>query len=391
MIKFDKRCTGCAGCEQVCPKDAISMNIANGFLYPQVDEKLCIDCGLCDHICHYDKDIANQFVKKAYAVKNKSIDIVKKSSSGGMFYALAKYVIQNGGVVFGASFDNDLHLNYDFTDNIENLDKFLTSKYLQSNVNGSFKKVKEFLQQGKKVLFCGTPCIVNGLQNYLQKPSPNLILVDFICHGIPNPKFFEKYVKELEKKYKSKLISFNFRYKKNGWEDYCIRLEFENGKSILKPAADDPYMKLFLKDIILRESCYNCNSRGDRRYSDITMADFWGIKDSYPNLYDKDGVSLVIINSKTGQDIFYNISDSIKFDEVDFEKKKKSNLSYCKSPENPAIIREKVYSNMDKYTVQQLADKFVDKISLKKKIRLFLGKIFKKIKRLFRKFITKEK
>lgn len=384
MIKFDKRCTGCAGCEQACPNGAISMNIINGFLYPQVDEKLCVDCGLCDHICHYDKGIANQFAKKAYAVKNKSIDIVKKSSSGGMFYTLAKYVIENGGVVCGASFDSDLHLEYDFADNINNLDKLLTSKYVQCDVNGSFKKVKEFLKHGKKVLFCGTPCIVNGLQNYLQKPSPNLILVDFICHGIPNPKFFEKHVKELEKKYKSKLISFNFRHKKNGWEDYYIRLEFENGKSILKPAADDPYMKLFLEDVILRDSCYNCNSRGDRRYSDITIADFWGINESYPDLYDKNGVSLVIVNSKTGQDILNNISDSIIYNQVDFDIAVKTNVPYFKSPKKPEAIAEKVYANMDKYTVQQLADKFVDKITLKRKIRLFLGKIYRKIKDFLR-------
>lgn len=298
MINITKKeyCCGCESCVQICPKRCISfLEDTEGFSYPKVDISRCINCGLCEKVCPIINVKESEFPIKVFAAKNKNKDIQRDSSSGGVFDFLARQVLSSGGVVFGAKYDEHLNVCHDYVENEEDLKLLRSSKYVESKIGETFINVKKILKEGRIVLFCGTPCQVSGLLNFLQKKYENLITVDFICHGIPSSKVWRKYLLN-KQKVKGNLLNVNFRDKKEGWLNFSICYTYQNGVVEHVNKSDDLYYSGFISDIFLRPSCYKCKFKKFRNGSNFTIADYWGIEKFYPEFYDFNGVSALIMH-----------------------------------------------------------------------------------------------
>ena len=353
----EKRCTGCSACKNICPKDAISMiEKYDGFCVPQIDENKCINCGMCRKVCpvlNIKKE--KNGLPKSYACMNKNEQIRMESSSGGIFTLIAEEILKENGIIFGASFNENLELNHVEVQNKEDLKFLRGSKYLQSNIGNTFKIAENYLKQNRKVLFTGTPCQIEGLKSFLRKDYDNLYTQDIICHGVPSKKVFEKYVDE------NKVKKIYFRDKENeGWNNYQILIKTNDSQKYINHEKD-LFMRFFLSDIALRESCYECKFKKKHRVSDITLADFWGIDEVLPEMNDEKGTSLVMVHSKKGREIFEKIKDEIIFKEVDFYDSIKYNQSMiksCKYNEN----REIFFADLDKFSLKKLCEKYIIKI-----------------------------
>lgn len=311
-ILCDKKdCTGCATCVQICPQSAINMvKDEKGFLYPQIDPTKCVGCLLCEKRCPINEpERTTNPSPTVYACWHKNMDIRLKSSSGGVFSAIAEYILKNNGIVWGAAYSENLILTYQYIENIENLDKLRRSKYVQAEVNDSFKLIKEQLKAGRKVLFTGTSCHIRGLYSYLPKKlQENLVTIDFICHGVPSPSVFRKYVNWLEKKYNDKLTDFNFRDKQYGWDNGVLTVGYfkNKGKKIFMN-DENSYFYGMLHDMFIRPCCHECQSNGLQRESDFTIADFWGIgrKNKFEHEHERNyGISLLALNSEKAHKIY---------------------------------------------------------------------------------------
>ncbi|MFI3164491.1 MAG: Coenzyme F420 hydrogenase/dehydrogenase, beta subunit C-terminal domain [Bacillota bacterium] len=328
------QCCGCHACYAACPSNSIVMiEDEEGFLQPNIKTETCSDCGLCKAVCPLinKKHLNIKPNNKAYGAYVLDEKIRLNSSSGGLFTAIAENVIRKGGVVFGACFDADLKVVHDCISNIEDLKLFRGSKYVQSMIGEVFNQVKEVLLNDRYVLFTGTPCQIGGLLSYLGKSYDKLITQDIICHGVPSPKFWNEYIRNIQIKHKSDLYSFNFRDKRNGWNNYYVTYNFKNGTSITERATENVYMKAFFNDLCLRKSCYNCSFKTIARQADITLADFWGIDNVIPELNNEKGTSLISLNTYKGENIFKEISGDLVYKEVDIKDAIKYNPSMIKS------------------------------------------------------------
>ena len=322
MLKIEKEiCCGCSACSQICPKNCIAMQVdEKGFLYPHADEKLCINCGFCEKVCPVLNLKENNEEKVSYAAYNKDEYIRKSGSSGGIFGALADYVIRQGGVVFGAGFSDDFKsARHIAVENGEDLEKLYGSKYLQSEIGDSYKLVKEYLNQDRFVLFSGTSCQINGLKLFLHKEYEKLITVDVICHGTPSPKVWADYVRSKEEaSNQTKVINAQFRNKRFGWHNFVLLLSLSDGTEYCKVQSDDDYMSGFLQNLFLRDSCYHCRCKGKHMMSDITLGDFWGIESVLPNVNVDNGISAVISNTEKGREVFNLIKDNLQVFDVEY-------------------------------------------------------------------------
>lgn len=337
-MKNKSTCSMCGACLNICPKAAISMKEDEyGFLFPVIDEGKCVHCGLCDKICEKIGELIKNFPIKTIAVSSKNIDLSKKSSSGGVFAELARFILSQNGIVFGCFMEkvNDkfviIHIAID---DEKDLYKLQGSKYVQSSTEQTFKEAKKYLDDGKKVLYCGTPCQITGLKAFLNKDYENLLTVDLSCTGVPNQEIFNKYVDFLEKKHNISISDFKFRDKSvNGWACNGYSFSGNNGKIYKENGAFSAYHTLFLNNLITRKSCTTCQFSGLNRISDITIADCWGFEQIYPSLLKenggifkkKNGISLVLINSERGADYFNKIADNMLQVDVDVEKLKRFN------------------------------------------------------------------
>ena len=311
MIKItDKsRCCGCEACRSVCPKNCISMKAdKEGFVYPHVDLSQCIDCKLCENVCPILHRVSSITVPSVYAGINNDTNIRLQSSSGGIFTLIAEQVLQKNGVVFGACFDEQWNVVHCYVETREGLSRFRGSKYVQSHIGDSFLQAKRFLDEGREVLFSGTPCQIAGLKNFLRKSYQNLLTVDVVCHGVPSPKVWQKYLHEsVCKAYHirrgssfslaDKIKNISFRSKERGWKTYHVRIEYQNGKNNSIPAAKNTYIQVFLSDLSLRPSCYACSAKLHHVQSDITLADFWGVERLYPEINDDKGCGLILVHN----------------------------------------------------------------------------------------------
>ena len=371
-----KLCTGCTSCKNICPKNAISMVEGyDGFLYHEIDQSKCINCGLCKKVCPVINTKSNESLNKCYGGYALDDEIRFKSSSGGIFSLVANYILDNNGIVIGAAFDENNKLNHVAITSKKELEKLRGSKYLQSNLNDIFKFIEKKLKTNK-VLFVGTPCQVAGMKAYIKNDYNNLLCMDLVCHGIPSPKMFDKYIKELEIG-NGKLLNYNFRDNSTGWDSYSNSMIFKN-KKLIEKSDNNNYMKLFLSDIALRKSCYNCNFKLGNKYSDITLGDFWNVKDCYPEMYNKEGVSCIIINTELGIKIFNNIKSQLKYKKCELKEIIDGNPSIaysCKLPKK----REKFFKDLDKYNFDVLVKKYVKKDSIVKRIINKIKKVIKKL------------
>ena len=366
-IKNKIDCCGCQACYNICPKNAIEMQEdEKGFKYPKIDKEKCINCGLCNKVCPVinNKSIKNE--PKAYAAYCKNEEIRKNSSSGGIFTLIATQIIVEGGVVFGASFDESFNIKHIKIEEKEELQKLRGSKYVQSNIGETFKQAKKYLEDNRKVLFTGTPCQIEGLRNFLQKEYENLYLQDIICHGIPSPKVWNKYKEYRKYKDKEEPKKINFRNKNDGWSRYCLLFDYKSSEYKNTPSKD-LYLQMFLQDLSLRDSCYNCKFKKYNRVSDITLADFWGIDNILPKMNDNKGTSLLIINSTKGQELFDKIKEETTFKEADLEEAVRYNTSMIQSVKYNSK-RDKFFEELDNTSFDKLAKKYLNKTSLIKRI-----------------------
>lgn len=358
------KCCGCTGCVATCPTGAIKMAPdEKGFLYPQIDNSLCVNCSACERVCPIINKEHFQNEPKAYAAYNKDESVRLKSSSGGIFTLLADIILDKGGVIFGAAYDEDFKIKHISIESKDELYKLRTSKYLQSYIGDSYLKCKKLLLDNRYVLFTGTPCQVNGLYEFLGKNNhfERLYTHDIICHGVPSPKLWEKY-KEYRKRVdqESTITGVNFRDKDSKWSNFSLKIDYENGKSYSKPHPKDIYMNAFLRDAALRDSCYSCTFKDRNRISDITLGDFWGINNIYPELNDEKGISVLIVHSKKGEEIFENIKEKIVYKEVEFELSIQANKSMYQSVPKPDK-REEFFENMDKLEFDKLVNLYTVK------------------------------
>lgn len=312
-------CCGCSACVQKCPRQCISIvEDEEGFLYPVVNKEDCIDCGLCEKVCPVIHQSEERKPLKTYAAKNKDEDIRMLSSSGGFFTLLAEEVIKEGGVVFGAKFDDRWEVKHDYTETIGGLHVFRSSKYVQSRIEDNYKKAESFLKSGRRVLFSGTPCQIAGLKRFLQKEYDNLLTVDFVCHGVPSPKVWRRYLTETVahmcdknsvssdpiSKENAHIKSISFRNKCSGWKKYSFALTLsattrsgvKNTVSLVDVFSQNIFMKGFLANLYLRPSCYTCPAKCGKSGSDITIGDLWGAPSIIGQDDDDRGTSLVLIN-----------------------------------------------------------------------------------------------
>lgn len=377
VIKDKSMCSGCHGCMNICPKNCITMKEDNeGFWYPIVDREKCIECGLCEKSCPILNDMSVKNSPKAYACYNKDDEIRKESSSGGIFTLLASYIIKRGGVVYGAAFNNKFEVEHIQVSTIDDLSKLRGSKYVQSKLGNTYSEIKKLLSQEKLVYFSGTPCQVDGLLSFLNKKYDNLICQDIICHGVPSPKLWKYYLRQFKLEDNAKIV---FRDKSTGWDSYSFTINQNNKYSQL--ASQNDYMKVFLKDLCLRPSCYDCHSKSLHRNSDITLGDFWGIKEIYSEMYDENkGTSLVFINSDKGKNIFNKILNEIKFKYVDIDKASLYNPSSFKSVIEPEK-RTEYMSNIYKKNFNKYSKKFT--------YCYFYKKIYKKINMILKHYLLK--
>lgn len=309
-------CCGCGACKSICPKLAISMkNDEYGYKYPNIDSKLCIECHLCEKICAFkNTSISNKKPLRSYLAINIDTKDLLNSASGGAFAAIAKFVLNNNGVIVGCAWNNELKPEHILIDNYENLYKLQGSKYVQSDTEKIFKETKQLLINKKKVFFTGTPCQVAELKQYLGKDYNHLLTADIICHGVPNIEIFSSYIKWFEDKRKCKVLNVNFRDKcKLGWSSIGS-ITYQKNNKIKKQIIlynENPYYYLFEYGFILRDSCYNCKYACSDRKGDITLGDFWGVEKYYPELDKSKGVSALLVNTNKGQEIIEKLKDYI--------------------------------------------------------------------------------
>lgn len=327
MLLYEKKdeCCGCTACMSICPRLAITM-IADeeGFLYPHINQALCVECSLCKQVCSFNDNYSisgNYDQPVVYAAKHRNDEVRMNSSSGGMFTAISDYILSNNGVIYGAAFNEQLRVCHIKAENAKERNKLRGSKYVQSDLGRTFSDIKEELQRGRLVLFTGTPCQNAGLYGYLNKGYDNLYLCDIVCHGTPSPMIFENYIHYCERKRKSKIIEYYCRYKGNGWHSHTEKSVYANGKQDSTSLLSQSYKAIFYSHLALRPACHNCKFCNFSRPSDITIADFWGIEKAMPDFDDNMGVSLVLLNSPKGKVLFQNIYDQINFRE--------SNTSDC--------------------------------------------------------------
>jgi len=309
-----------------------------GFLQPHIDTNTCIGCHKCEKTCPIitPLKIPTDFETQAYAAINKDEAVRMRSSSGGMFHALAKWTIEQGGVVFGARFNEQWEVVHDYTESTEGIEPFMRSKYVQSRIGDTFKQAKQFLDSGRQVLFVGTPCQIGGLKSYLHKDYDNLLAVDLICHGVPSPKVWREYLNETLRG--DTLLDFNFRDKKDGWLNFqCVTTTTSNNTRREQQMANT-YYRGFINGIYQRPSCYECNFKTLHRCSDITFADAWGIQHYFPQMFDNKGSSLVLVHSFKAHKFFSRISNC-QFESVDLNQQPHWNPSIIKCVRNSRYKR----------------------------------------------------
>jgi len=349
-------CCGCSACVQACSKQCISLiEDAEGFRYPMVDKKRCVDCGLCEKVCQFaNLELRGESLEKVCAVVNPQDEIRAESSSGGVFSMLAEETIKEGGVVFGARFDENFNVIHSFVGIEETLSSqhsalcsLRGSKYVQGEIGDSYKQVRDFLKAGRKVLFSGTPCQVTGLKLFLRKEYENLLMVECVCHGVPSPGMWRQYLVEQTRRdgrSVADIQSINFRDKCSGWANYSFTVIYKDGKTTRHLHDDNPWERAFIKNIDLRPSCHNCPAKCSSSRADITLGDLWGAGQLLPEQNDNKGITLVLTHNEKGLNAL-NALKALK--EFTFDEVAKYNQALIHSaPEHP--MRNEFFQQVQK-------------------------------------------
>lgn len=403
LYENKKDCCGCGACYNVCPRKAISMVAdEHGYVYPVIDEEKCVKCGLCKKVCHYQDNECMQKPLKAYAAANKNKEMLKKVASGGIFSSVAELILEEGGIVFGASmeYENEVlvpkHISISTK---EELTKLQGSKYVQSFIGETYAEAKKYLLEGRKVLFSGTPCQISGLKAYLGKEYENLYTMDIICHGVPNARWFQDYIKVQENKLQGRVYYYNFRDKSRGQGmNAQIKYYDKNNKNkvFYKDGHLTSFFHLFLKMNIYRDNCYECPYARQERVSDITIGDYWGIYEEHPEemkhstMSNSKGVSCVLINSEKGINVFEQINDRMEMFATTIEKVAKHNMQ-LREPTSYTDERQKLFDIYEKLGYEGIENYFQKSIRIKKYFYALRSMAPKGIKRKLKQIIVKVK
>ena len=313
------KCSNCGACYNICPVQAIDVNQEDVFYQVKVNETKCINCGLCKKVCPVNTPKPNQSLFSCYAAVNCNSDVLRNSSSGGVFSAIADYCLAKGGVVFGAAYSNNFRtVEIKSTDEVD-LSELRRSKYVESLVGDSFKKVKQYLKQQKPVLYCGAPCQIAGLKRFLNEDYENLITCDFSCGGMASHQFYKEYIDYIEQKLNARITEVNFRPKVYGWQKHAMLIKAENQKKYCRPSICDPYFLSYIHERLnIRDYCYEC-SFGNNHSADFILADLWKWRDF--NVVNNDrGLSLILTNSLKGERILKEISKTMSITVLDFDR-----------------------------------------------------------------------
>lgn len=404
MIEIENKtdCCGCQACGDICHAGVISFHSDHeGFWYPEVDRNKCTDCHLCEKICPVLNIDAlkhhNKSAPKVFGGYNKDIVIRFDSTSGGVFSLLAQAMYKQKGYVSGAIYTDDFKVVNFISDDKKDLRRLRSSKYVQSNAEGLYKRIKSLLESGEKVLACGSPCQMAALRSFLRKDYENLIIVDFLCRATNSPKVFEKYKESLEARYGSKIVAIKDKNKDHGWHSLARKVTFENGQIYYGEGHEDDYRRGYHANVFERPSCYECKFKGVPRISDITLGDFWGIGSVDPSLEQNLGTSLVMINSEKGEKYFDIIRDKLVMKEFSLDDIVPGNSTAImggKLPYPAGIDRNEFFKALDEMPFDECAAKFFpyvseQKVTLKRKIRTLLGIVRRNVKnpaQLFRIF-----
>lgn len=313
------KCANCGACVNTCPTNAINVEKDKMYYNIIVDDTKCVECGKCISICPVNTPQNTQNLISAYFGYVDDDSVLYTSSSGGIFHALAKNILNQGGVVYGAAYSEDKHtVIFSSTDDV-NLFSLQKSKYVESDIGNIFKKIRKNILSNRKVLFCGTPCQAAGLKRYLGREYDNLVICDFSCGGLPSHKMYDEYLNNLEKKFSSKVEFVDFRPKNFGWENHSIYVRFKNGKEYTKLALLDPYFRAFLRSLSKRDYCYECDFANNHT-ADIILADFWLYKKLSQMDNQNKGISLILTNTEKGEVIMKELAPSLVLESLSLDK-----------------------------------------------------------------------
>lgn len=388
------RCYECGNCIQRCPVQAVNMiRDSFGCGNPVINMDKCIKCGACQKVCPSCKPVRKIFPMTAYAAISKSIE-AQKSTSGGIFFELATKIIELGGIVFGAAYDKtNWYVHQIAVYKQDSLIKLQGSKYVKSDVGSSYKLAQDYLENDKWVLYSGTPCQIAGLRKYLGETSySKLLMIDIICHGTPPVKIFQDYVKYLSRKKNGKIEDFSFRCKKYGHRhigQYTYKRGHRN-RTVPLYSSESSYFSLFLKSYILNEACYRCDFSNLERVGDITLGDFWGVKDEIPEFFayyslpNDTSISAVMINTDIGKEMLEKVKNNLIYYEVDYERIVKHNprlnsQRVCAPKEYRILIGE--YENRGYGGIEQYFQKISDYTKYAMRIKGYMPVRVKKILR----------
>lgn len=370
-------CTGCSACSNICPNSSITMEQDRyGFFYPFVNFDTCIDCHLCESVCMALNDNSKLFHDKSeskyFAAWAQETHMEATATSGGVISVIAKNVLEDGKVCGACFCEGMTKLQHVFCDNPEQIKKMAGSKYLQSDTTLAYKSVEEVLKSGERVLYIGTPCQVAGLRKYLKKDYNKLLTIDFLCHGVPSPLAWNKYVDFIEEKYKAKLVEYNFRAKIHGWGKIEQRAKFQPERNFKEIGPFNTYHNWFGHHLSIRSSCFHCKFRNASRVSDITVGDFWKVEEYYPDVPREQGISCVMINTASGKELFDKgiQKEQLCYKPVSYEsiwEKRSTVLSNFKEPEERKKFMEDLVELsprelLKKYPAPSFCRLFIDKI-----------------------------
>lgn len=382
-VSNKEACCGCSACYNICPKGCITMQSDDeGFSYPSVDLSKCVHCGLCDRTCPIiNKPQRNDNIIKAFSLRSTDEVVLDSSTSGGFVTSLIMHVINKGGEVCTATYDDKheiCHKIFNSTNIVENIERIRGSKYVQSDMGMNYKTVKELLDAGKVVCFIGTPCQVGGLLSFTGKEYSNLITVDLVCHGVSSPELWRKYLTYQTSKNSADIKSINFRNKTYGYHSGTMKITFKNGKSYYGSGRVDPMLKSFFSEISSRPSCYSCTFKGVNRFADFTIFDCWHSSELTLISDDDKGYTNLLINSQKGSEIWEKIKDNYLYYEVNPIDAIEKDGIMVENSAKPHPNRTNFYKDMDSMSISEMVKRYIPikgKDYLIEKAKYFLYKI----------------
>ena len=378
QICVKEDCTGCGMCANICPQQAICMTEDEyGFVYPIINNT-CVECGICSKRCPANNSLESSVIKQeVFAAWTKNKSERKKSTSGGVFSEIARYVISKKGIVVGVSWTDSFTPQHVLIDNISNLDKLKGSKYAQSDTNDIYRKVQLLLNKGKYVLFSGTPCQIAALKLYLNLDYENLITIDLVCHGVPSANMLCQHYKEV---HDASVKEVQLRYKDPYWDYSYVKIDYLDGYKYQKLTIEDDYFNLFNIGYSLRKSCHDCKYATTKRVSDITLADFWGYApERYRAISYNNGTSCVILNSKKGMRLFEQIKDNLYYEPSTMEEVIKGNQCL----KEPFKIDEE---NLSRYWSDYINGNSIHELNHKYAANTFRVPKLLKLRRMYKKY-----